>query len=68
MTMSIELDRTIVGTILKQAGLSNQCPIDADVLETIAFCDIASIAAQSGWALIMRTIKCLKGIRWMPWR
>jgi hypothetical protein len=20
------------------------------------------------WALIMRTIKCLKGIRWMPWR
>ncbi len=22
----------------------------------------------SEWALIMRTIKCLKGIRWMPWR
>ncbi len=22
----------------------------------------------SGWALMMRAIKCLKGIRWMPWR
>ena len=21
-----------------------------------------------GWVLIMRAIKCLKGIRWMPWR
>ena len=20
------------------------------------------------WALMMRAIKCLKGIRWMPWR
>ena len=62
-----------VGTISKQAGLSNQCPIDADVLETSCFrarCyrDVTSIAAPSGWALIMRTIKCLKGIRWMPWR
>jgi hypothetical protein len=23
---------------------------------------------RAGWALIMRTIKCLKGIRRMPWR
>jgi hypothetical protein len=22
----------------------------------------------SGWALMMRAIKCLKGVRWMPWR
>ena len=23
---------------------------------------------RAGWASIMRAIKCLKGIRWMPWR
>ncbi len=23
---------------------------------------------SSGWALIMRAIKCLKGVWWMPWR
>ena len=22
----------------------------------------------SVWTLIMRAIKCLKGVRWMPWR
>ena len=22
----------------------------------------------SVWILIMRAIKCLKGVRWMPWR
>lgn len=25
-------------------------------------------ASAEGWALIMITIKCLKSIRWMPWR
>jgi hypothetical protein len=40
-----------VGTISKQAGLSNQCR-----------------PRRVAWALIMRAIKCLKGIRWMPWR
>ena len=40
-----------VGTVSKQAGLSNQCP-----------------PRRVAWVLIMRAIKCLKGIRWMPWR
>ncbi len=26
------------------------------------------VPLPSGWALMMRAIKCLKGIRWMPWR
>jgi hypothetical protein len=28
----------------------------------------ADYRAEREWALIMRTIKCLKGIRRMPWR
>ncbi len=28
----------------------------------------ATFGWHLGWALIMRVIKCLKGIRWMPWR
>jgi hypothetical protein len=27
-----------------------------------------AVPLPSGWALMMRAIKCLKGIRWMPWR
>ncbi len=30
--------------------------------------DANHAASAEGWALIMRAIKCLKGIRWMPWR
>ena len=29
---------------------------------------LSPVTTPSGWALIMRAIKCLKGIRWMPWR
>ena len=50
-----------VGPISKQAGLSNQCPIMAALTAAVAH-------AEWEWALIMRAIKCLKGIRWMPWR
>jgi hypothetical protein len=28
---------------------------------------VLRLGAGSGWALAMRTIKCLKGIWWMPW-
>ena len=24
--------------------------------------------SDAGWILIMRAIKCHKGVRWMPWR
>ena len=30
--------------------------------------DDRTVPLPSGWALMMRAIKCLKGIRWMPWR
>jgi uncharacterized membrane protein YpjA len=29
---------------------------------------VESMVAAERWALVMRAIKCLKGIRWMPWR
>ncbi len=32
-----------------------------------AFAVRLAVAAER-WALVMRAIKCLKGIRWMPWR
>ena len=28
----------------------------------------AAYILPSVWTLIMRAIKCLKGVRWMPWR
>ena len=28
----------------------------------------ADYILPSVWTLIMRAIKCLKGVRWMPWR
>ena len=29
---------------------------------------VADYILPSVWTLIMRAIKCLKGVRWMPWR
>ena len=29
---------------------------------------VGKVVAAERWALVMRAIKCLKGIRWMPWR
>ncbi len=60
---------------LKQAGLKSR------VSSTLVMCDLvpgsssgwkgrpdqAAAASAEGWAWIMRSIKCLKGIRWMPW-
>ena len=76
--MSVKLDRLAVGSILKQRnGLSDQCSIDANANSyrpsTVTYL-VAWIRRGSrrrtddGWALIMRAIKCRKGIWWMPWR
>jgi hypothetical protein len=35
---------------------------------TLAPKNARAVPLPSGWALMMRAIKCLKGIRWMPWR
>ena len=41
-----------------------RCP----VREKRKFKRTNNVPLPSGWALTMRAIKCLKGIRWMPWR
>jgi hypothetical protein len=58
---SVKPDRLTVGTILKQAGLSNQCL-------RVVNASLRRPTPSVGWALIMRAIKCRKGIWWMPWR
>ena len=51
-------DRAIVGPIL--------CKL---VFQSVSCGRVTATAhAECGWALIMRAIKCLKGIWWMPWR
>ena len=75
MSLLVKLDRLIIGLILRSKlvflisvqphaafiegarpwdfGLSGKC---------------ADYILPSVWTLIMRAIKCLKGVRWMPWR
>ena len=50
-----------IGTILKQAGLSKSMSGRSER-------KFAEATHAEWWALIMRAIKCLKGIWWMPWR
>jgi hypothetical protein len=52
----------------KQAGLSNQCPAARTVRRNASSDERSCGPLPSGWVLMMRAIKCLKGIRWMPWR
>jgi hypothetical protein len=61
--------------LTKQAGLSNQCPsatfafIEGARFEvSTSKADVRKNILPSVWTLIMRAIKCLKGVRWMPWR
>ena len=79
MFMSAKLDRLVVGSILKQEGLSksvsDRCeykfacglyrPLHILLWE---FAENFPQRTDDGWALIMRVIKCDKGIWWMPWR
>jgi hypothetical protein len=75
MILLAKLDRLAIGSILRSKlvflisvqphaafiegaraedfGLSGKC---------------ADYILPSVWTLIMRAIKCLKGVRWMPWR
>src|SRR5262249_50036627 len=53
----------------KQAGLSISVPSDDGRQRTEdGFPSSVVCLLSSGWVLMMRAIKCLKGIRWMPWR
>jgi hypothetical protein len=51
----------------KLVFLINDQPIELFLTNT-RFKERSNGPLPSGWALMMRAIKCLKGVRWMPWR
>ena len=65
MSFLVKLDRLIIGLILrsKLVFLIIVRPHVASIEGVFADYILPSV-----WTLIMRAIKCLKGVRWMPWR
>ena len=70
MILLAKLDRLAIGTILR-----SKLVFLVNVRLRIAFIEGACLTGNcadnilpSVWTLIMRAIKCLKGVRWMPWR
>lgn len=70
MILLAKLDRLAIGTILR-----SKLVFLIIVRLQIAFIEgrvpqgnSADNILPSVWTLIMRAIKCLKGVRWMPWR
>lgn len=75
MIFLAKLDRLAIGLILrsKLVFLISVQPHAAFIEGTrLQGFDLAGKCADyilpSVWTLIMRAIKCLKGVRWMPWR
>jgi hypothetical protein len=64
MILLAKLDRLAIGSILrsKLVFLVNVRPRNSPRGSKAAY------ILPSVWTLIMRAIKCLKGVRWMPWR
>jgi hypothetical protein len=83
-SLLVKLDRLITGSILrsKLVFLINVRPHAAFIEGARFWVSILWISIRwisileqvcgyilpSVWTLIMRAIKCLKGVRWMPWR
>jgi hypothetical protein len=75
MILLAKLDRLAIGTILRSklvflisvrlriAFIEGACRRDFGLWGNCADNILPSV-----WTLIMRAIKCLKGVRWMPWR
>ena len=74
MILLAKLDRLAIGSILR-----SKLVFLISVQPRIAFIEGARFGISipgkcadnilpSVWTLIMRAIKCLKGVRWMPWR
>ena len=74
MILLAKLDRLAIGTILRsklvflvnvrpQQSIHRGCAFGISVPSIWAAYILPSV-----WTLIMRAIKCLKGVRWMPWR
>ena len=74
MILSAKLDRLAIGTILrsKLVFLISVRPhitfIEGVRFGVSASRQLCEYILPSVWTLIMRAIKCLKGVRWMPWR
>ncbi len=68
MILLAKLDRLAIGTILrsKLVFLVNVRPRHTHRDTSPDQCAVCIL--PSVWTLIMRAIKCLKGVRWMPWR
>jgi hypothetical protein len=66
-SLLVKLDRLITGSILRSKLvfliMSSRMQFWDFGLEAVCGYILPSV-----WTLIMRAIKCLKGVRWMPWR
>jgi hypothetical protein len=69
MILLAKLDRLAIGSILRSKLVFLIIVRSRVVFGFTAGEDmgVANIL-PSVWTLIMRAIKCLKGVRWMPWR
>ena len=76
MILLAKLDRLAIGSILRsklvflisvrpRTRIRRGC---ARFEVSISKGKCAAYILPSVWTLIMRAIKCLKGVRWMPWR
>ena len=75
MIFLVKLDRLVIGLILRSklvflisvrlriAFIEGAC-----FQISISEASVRTYILPSVWTLIMRAIKCLKGVRWMPWR
>jgi hypothetical protein len=80
MSLLVKLDRLIIGLILRSklvflisvqphaAFIEGARLQTSDSLSSSSQGKCADYILPSVWTLIMRAIKCLKGVRWMPWR
>ncbi len=74
MFFLVKLDRLIIGLILRSklvflimfSRMQHSSRVRARRFRLAG--KYAAYILPSVWTLIMRAIKCLKGVRWMPWR
>ena len=68
MILLAKLDRLAIGSILRSKLVFLIIVRSRVVFGFTAGEGDAANILPSVWTLIMRAIKCLKGVRWMPWR
>jgi hypothetical protein len=74
-SLLVTLDRIAIGSILRSklvflisVQLHDHAFIEGALVVIRGKKQSAANILPSVWTLIMRAIKCLKGVRWMPWR